>query len=140
LQNAETTQKTGHQGGKIRPRRPSGGASFLAGFSPGSGIDYYKIYATINYVEIPRMGMQLQITENFDKVSWFGRGPFENYEDRKYAAHVGFYSSTVDALNYTYIRPQETGYRTDVRWLALQNHCGFLVTGSLRSQPTFFKG
>ena len=82
--------------------------------------------------EIPRIGMQLQITEDFDKVTWFGRGPWENYEDRKYAAHVGLYSSTVDGLNYAYIRPQESGYRTDVRWLALQNDkgVGFLVTGN----------
>ncbi|MBS1233862.1 MAG: beta-galactosidase, partial [Bacteroidetes bacterium] len=88
--------------------------------------------ATDTLSEIPRMGMQLQITEDFDKVTWFGRGPWENYEDRKYAAHVGLYSSTVDGLNYAYIRPQESGYRTDVRWLALQNDkgVGFLVTGN----------
>jgi len=82
--------------------------------------------------EIPRMGMQLQLSESFDQVSWFGRGPFENYEDRKYAAHVGRYSSNVNDLNYAYIRPQETGYRTDVRWLAMDNGkgIGFLVTGN----------
>jgi beta-galactosidase len=82
--------------------------------------------------EIPRMGMQLQLPESFNRVSWFGRGPFENYEDRKYAAHVGFYSSTIDELNYAYIRPQETGYRTDVRWLTLKhdNGLGLLVVGS----------
>jgi len=82
--------------------------------------------------EIPRMGMHLQIPESFDQVSWFGRGPFENYEDRKYAAHVGLYSSAVEALNYAYIRPQETGYRTDVRWLAVDNgkDLGLLVTGN----------
>jgi beta-galactosidase len=82
--------------------------------------------------EIPRLGMQLQIHEGFNQVTWLGRGPFENYEDRKYAAHVGIYSSTVDELNYAYIRPQETGYRTDVRWMALQNDkgVGLLVVGN----------
>jgi beta-galactosidase len=81
--------------------------------------------------EIPRIGMQLQIPENFNTAAWFGRGPHENYEDRKYAAPAGLYSSSVDSLNYAYIRPQETGYRTDVRWLTLQNEngIGFLVTG-----------
>jgi beta-galactosidase len=81
--------------------------------------------------DLPRMGMQLRITEDFDRVSWFGRGPYENYEDRKYAAQIGLYSSSVDELNYAYIRPQETGYRTDVRWLAVQNDkgIGILVAG-----------
>lgn len=81
--------------------------------------------------EIPRMGMQLRIPESFNSVTWFGRGPFEHYEDRKYAAHVGLYSSTVDGLNHAYIRPQETGYRTDVSWLALHNGkgLGLLVVG-----------
>jgi beta-galactosidase len=88
--------------------------------------------ATDTLPEIPRMGMQLQVTDDFDRISWFGRGPFENYEDRKYAADIGLYSSTVEALNYAYIRPQETGYRTDVRWLALQNNkgTGMLVVGA----------
>ena len=82
--------------------------------------------------EIPRMGMQMQLTEDFDQISWFGRGPFENYEDRKYAAHVGLYSSSVEDLNYAYIRPQETGYRTDVRWLTISNGKGLdlLVVGN----------
>jgi len=82
--------------------------------------------------EIPRMGMHLQLPESFEQVSWFGRGPLENYEDRKYAAHVGLYSSDVESLNYAYIRPQETGYRTDVRWLAVDNGkgLGLLVTGN----------
>ncbi len=84
-----------------------------------------------SFAEIPRMGMQMRLPESFNYITWFGRGPFENYEDRKYAAHVGLYSSTVDSLNYEYIRPQETGYRTDIRWLAVTNgkENGLLVTG-----------
>jgi beta-galactosidase len=87
--------------------------------------------AADTFPEIPRMGMILQLPESFNHVAWFGRGPFENYEDRKYAAHVGLYSSPVDDLNYAYIRPQETGYRTDVRWLALTDGkgAGLLVSG-----------
>ncbi len=84
-----------------------------------------------NLAEIPRMGMQLRIPADFNHVIWYGRGPFENYEDRKYAAHIGLYSSSVDSLNHDYIRPQETGYRTDVRWMALTDghENGLLVTG-----------
>ncbi|MBN2274436.1 MAG: DUF4981 domain-containing protein [Bacteroidales bacterium] len=82
--------------------------------------------------EIPRIGMQMHLPADFNEVSWFGRGPFENYEDRKYAAHVGVYTTTVDALNHAYIRPQETGYRTDVRWLTINSGKGFglLIVGN----------
>ena len=81
--------------------------------------------------ELPRAGMKLKMPETFNEVTWFGRGPWENYSDRKYSAEVGLYHSTVDSLNYDYIRPQETGYRTDVRWMVIKNknHAGLLVMG-----------
>ena len=60
----------------------------------------------------------------FSKISWFGRGPFENYWDRKTAAFVGLYNSTVEEQYFPYIRPQENGYKTDVRWFALQSKEG----------------
>jgi beta-galactosidase len=101
----------------------------------GSGDLYIKctfIPTVTGFAEIPRLGLQLRLPEKFNNISWFGRGPFENYEDRKYAAHVGLYSSTVDSLNHPYIRPQETGYRTDVRWLSItdDNDNGLLITGA----------
>ncbi|KJF45338.1 glycoside hydrolase family 2 TIM barrel-domain containing protein [Draconibacterium sediminis] len=70
---------------------------------------------------IPRVGSELVIDGSFKNVEWYGRGPWENYIDRNSSAFVGIYSSSVSALNYPYIRPQETGYRTDVRWLKLEN-------------------
>ena len=84
-----------------------------------------------NIPEIPRMGMQMQLPEEFINLKWFGRGPHENYVDRKTSADVGLYESTVADQYVPYIRPQENGYKTDTRWLTLtdDNGTGILVTG-----------
>jgi beta-galactosidase len=74
--------------------------------------------------EIPRMGMQMQLPEEFTNLKWFGRGPHENYVDRKTAAYVGVYESTVADQYVPYIRPQENGYKTDTRWLTLSDDSG----------------
>lgn len=73
---------------------------------------------------IPRLGMTFQMPSNITNVEWFGRGPFENYSDRKAAAFVGRYSSSIDSMYIPYARPQETGYRTNVRWVKLINNKG----------------
>ncbi len=85
-----------------------------------------------NVPEIPRMGMQMQLPEDFMNLKWFGRGPHENYIDRKTSADVGLYESTVDDQYVPYIRPQENGYKTDTRWLTLtdENGTGLLVSGN----------
>jgi beta-galactosidase len=84
-----------------------------------------------NIPEIPRMGMQMQLPEEFTNLKWLGRGPQENYVDRKTAADVGLYESTVADQYTPYIRPQENGYKTDTRWLTLTNDngSGILVSG-----------
>ncbi|HOU01804.1 MAG: DUF4981 domain-containing protein [Bacteroidales bacterium] len=81
--------------------------------------------------EIPRMGMQMQLPSAFTNLKWFGRGPHENYSDRKTSALIGLYESTVTAQYVPYIRPQENGYKTDTRWLTLtdDNGSGLLITG-----------
>jgi beta-galactosidase len=84
-----------------------------------------------NVPEIPRMGMQMQLPEEFSNLKWFGRGPQENYVDRKTSADVGLYESTVADQYVPYIRPSENGYKTDTRWLTLtdDNGTGILVSG-----------
>lgn len=79
---------------------------------------------------MPRVGMNVELVRMLDKVEWFGRGPFENYSDRKLAANVGRYSNTVAEHYVPYMRPQENGYKTDVRWLSLSNgdDLGLLVS------------
>jgi len=81
--------------------------------------------------EIPRMGMQMQLPEEFINLKWLGRGPQENYVDRKTSADVGLYESTVADQYVPYIRPQENGYKTDTRWLTLtdDNGTGILISG-----------
>ena len=79
----------------------------------------------------------MQLTKDFDKVTWYGRGPFENYTDRKTAAFVAKYSSTPDQMYVPYVRPQENGQRTDVRWLTLENSSGSKI--SFISQEGLFQ-
>jgi beta-galactosidase len=81
--------------------------------------------------EVPRMGMQMQLPGEFTNLKWLGRGPHENYIDRKTSADVGLYESTVADQYTPYIRPQENGYKTETRWLTLtdDNGSGILVSG-----------
>ena len=84
---------------------------------------------------IPRVGMNLELFGQLENIAYFGRGPQENYRDRNTAAHVGLYQSTVAEQYHPYIRPQESGYRTQIRWVTLTNPTGvgLKVTGD----PTF---
>lgn len=74
--------------------------------------------------ELPRFGMRIVLQEQFDQVTWLGRGPFDNYWDRNDAAAIDKYSMPADSLFHPYPRAQESGYRTDVRWMSLQNKQG----------------
>jgi len=73
---------------------------------------------------ILRMGMNLVMPRKFDQMSWLGRGPQESYWDRKTAAFVGLYSGSVADQYWAYLRPQENGNKTDVRWLAITDKKG----------------
>jgi len=81
--------------------------------------------------DLPRFGMQMAIPGEFSTMSWFGRGPNESYWDRKTGSAVGLYSGPVEENFHPYVRPQETGNKTDVRWLALTNKdgAGLLAVG-----------
>ncbi|QIA09141.1 glycoside hydrolase family 2 TIM barrel-domain containing protein [Draconibacterium halophilum] len=63
-----------------------------------------------------RFGMQLVMPESFDQIEFYGRGPVENYRDRKSSQFLGIYNQNVEDQFYPYIRPQETGTKTDIRW------------------------
>lgn len=71
-----------------------------------------------------RFGMQMQMSRSFDKVEYYGRGPVENYIDRKANADLGIYRQSVAEQFYTYIRPQETGTKSDLRWWKTLNMAG----------------
>lgn len=72
----------------------------------------------------PRVGLEVQLPASQDHVSWFGRGPLENYRDRQLAADVGIYQNRVVDHYVAYGRPQENGNKSDVRWLRLTDTQG----------------
>jgi len=97
-------------------------------------IDNKYSMADTSLPEIPRIGIKMSLPGDFDEVTWFGRGPHESYIDRKTSAAVGLYHGSVWDQTFQYVRPQETGNKTDVRWMALSNgKIGLMVKGS----PTF---
>lgn len=71
-----------------------------------------------------RFGMQLPMPKSFDRIVYYGRGPIENYIDRITAADLGVYEQSVSEQFYPYIRPQETGNKTDIRYWRQLNHAG----------------
>lgn len=81
--------------------------------------------------ELPRFGMKMQLPVEFENVSYYGRGPWENYSDRNTSAFIGSYINKVSDLGFDYSRPQENGYRTDVRTVSFTDSTGFglLVEG-----------
>jgi beta-galactosidase len=74
--------------------------------------------------ELPRFGMQMAVPAALSTMTWLGRGPHENYWDRATGAPVGRYTGRVADLVHDYVRPQENGNRTDVRWVALTDASG----------------
>ncbi|MHC4266176.1 MAG: beta-galactosidase, LacZ type [Planctomycetota bacterium] len=81
--------------------------------------------------DLPRFGMQMQMSRSYNQMSWYGRGPHESYCDRKTSAAVGVYSGTVSEQTHLYVRPQENGNKIDVRWATLTNTegKGLLIVG-----------
>jgi beta-galactosidase len=81
--------------------------------------------------ELPRFGMSMILPKSFDKIAWFGRGPHESYQDRKTGAPIGLYEGNVWEQYFPYVRPQENGNKTDVRWLSLTDNegVGILICG-----------
>jgi beta-galactosidase len=78
-----------------------------------------------NLPELPRFGMRMQLPSQYDSLTYYGRGPWENYTDRNTSSFIGVYNDDVsNQTTWNYIRPQESGYKTDVRWLTLTNKEG----------------
>jgi beta-galactosidase len=100
-------------------------------FHPSGAIDVENSLERADGLPVmPRVGMNIELIRSLENVEWFGRGPFENYSDRNSAANVGRYSNVVADHYVPYMRPQENGYKTDVRWLSLSDnaHAAILVT------------
>jgi len=96
-------------------------------------ISYHFTFSDPSLPEIPRIGMITELDTSLSSIEYYGRGPHENYIDRKRSAHIGVYKNTVGEMYEPYISPQENGNRDDVRWLKIfdKNRIGLCVTGHL---------
>ena len=74
--------------------------------------------------EMMRFGMIMSLPRDVDDFTWYGRGPHENYADRNIDAFMGIWNGKVSEQAFEYYRPQETGNKTDVRWLTLKDKDG----------------
>lgn len=95
-------------------------AMLSATFSPG-GADTRRSDADL---EVPRIGVRFRLPAGMNQLQYFGRGPEENYIDRKAGILVGLYESTAEEQYYNYVRPQENIHHCDTRWLALTESSG----------------
>lgn len=77
-----------------------------------------------NLPPLPRIGVVMRVAGEFENLRWYGRGPWENYSDRKRSADMGVWSGTVTGQYVPYVKPQETGNKEDVRWLTLTDTNG----------------
>lgn len=85
--------------------------------------------------DLPRVGVSMVLAPDLEHLEWYGRGPWDNYSDRKASALIGRWRSTVTDQYVPYIMPQEHGHKTDVRFLTLTDHGGYgLFVGG---QPAF---
>ena len=74
--------------------------------------------------EMPRLGTAMLLPAAFDQMRWYGRGPQENYADRKESALVDVYAQSVWEQYHPYVRAQETGNKCDVRWVEMTDRQG----------------
>ncbi|SHK17505.1 beta-galactosidase subunit alpha [Paramaledivibacter caminithermalis] len=73
---------------------------------------------------VPKIGLEMELNKELNKVTWYGRGPGESYCDSKMANSFGIYKKTVEELYTPYVYPQENGNRTDVYWVSLTDESG----------------
>lgn len=91
-------------------------ATATATFSPGR--DAQSVSARDKMV-VPRIGVRFRLPATMNQLAYLGRGPQENYWDRKAGSLIGLYNSTADDEYFPYVRPQENGHHCDTRWLSL---------------------
>ncbi|WP_412986734.1 glycoside hydrolase family 2 TIM barrel-domain containing protein [Pontimicrobium sp. IMCC45349] len=120
------------------PEKIQGAVVFMINYkSPNNNVLFdalYKVFPSgkidikFNYLSekdklpnIPRIGMYMTLSNTFTDVNWYGKGPSESYWDRKTGQKTGLYSGKTDNQFHRYSRPQETGNKTDVRWIEVSN-------------------
>ncbi len=124
------------QQAKAPARKPP--ARFVCGYTYtvyGSGDIVLEMHIIPEVVEVPflpRVGLQMTLFGEYERFTWYGRGPHESYSDRKAGARVGVYDGTVDEQYVPYIVPEENGNKTDVMWVSLTDEegAGLLAVGA----------
>ena len=84
---------------------------------------------------LPRIGVVMRVAGAFENLRWYGRGPWENYSDRKHSADVGVWSGVVAGQYVPYVKPQENGNKEDVRWLTLTDTNGAGLRVAVEGRP-----
>jgi len=103
-------------------RDPETGANWSLTASPIGDLDVlveYEVEVPEGSPPVPRLGLRFEVDRDFGRVEYYGRGPSENYSDRKSSTRRTYGQMEADRLGHPYLRPQENGHRTDTRWVAL---------------------
>ena len=87
-------------------------------------VDVKASFQTDEKFRLPRLSLQTMLSPRLENLTWYGRGPIENYQDRKNAAYIGLYKTTVEQMREYYVRAQSMGERCDTRWLSLTDAQG----------------
>jgi len=105
----------------------------------GNGIIDVSVTFTPDQTDwpLPKLGFMLNLSAGFENVEYFGAGPFENYVDRKRAAAIGRYQTSVDDMFVPYVRTQDCGNRCDVRWITVTNRTGKGIIVSAKNLMDF---
>ncbi len=97
-------------------------------YGSGDILVNYRFEPGKDLPEIPRIGLQLGLNATMKSMEWYGRGPMESYWDRKSSVQFGIYEQDVNHDYQLYIKPQESGNKSDVRWATLKNEAvGLLI-------------
>jgi beta-galactosidase len=98
------------------------------------GVEFDKsVINNYSFQTIPRIGLTFILSKDMKHITWYGKGPFENYRDRKEAAQIGIYHSLVEEQYTQYVKPVECGGKEDVRYLRVHDseESGILVTAGV---------
>jgi len=90
-----------------------------------SGDGKIKVQTTFNIASslqhLPRVGVEMVLPEGFETLEYYGRGPVENYRDRKHSAKLGVFKNNIENEHFAFIPPSENGGHEETRWLTLTN-------------------
>ncbi len=84
----------------------------------------YTLIPLFDLPNIPKVGIKMGIKRDYDLITWYGKGPVENYIDKNHGFLAGIYSQPIDQFMEPYVMPQENGNRTDVRWMKFKDANG----------------